>query len=150
MNTEVKLYQELTENLIDEMLKLDEQIFPRPLSREKLTAELAAKNNISVFIAYLDKRPVGFKVGFERSKRIYYSWIGGVLSDYRQQGIAQVLMKQQHEHAAGLGYKVVCTQTDNSFKPMIILNLKSGFGIRGTIQSHGDDFTTIIMEKNFT
>ena len=59
-------------------------------------------------------------------------------------------MNKQHKFSIEKGYKIVSTKTDNSFKPMIILNLKCGFEIRGTLQSTGDDYIKIIMEKDLT
>lgn len=57
-------------------------------------------------------------------------------------------MVMQHKKVKELGYKVVCTHTDNKFKAMIILNLKSGFDIRDTIQSTGDNYLTLYLEKD--
>ena len=37
------------------------------------------------------KLPIGFKVGYERDG-YFYSWMGGVLSDYRKKGVAQNLL----------------------------------------------------------
>ena len=144
----IKLYDEISKKILDEIVYLEEQVFPKPLTKEKIHRELSAKHNVSILIAYIEKIPVAYKVGFERSKRIYYSWIGGVDPKYRGVGLAKKLMEKQHHLARDLGYGIVCTQTDNSFKPMIILNLKSGFEIRDTITSTGDDHVTIVMEKN--
>ena len=143
-----KLYKELDGKILDEVSQLEEKVFPKPLTKEKIKRELSTKHNISIFIAYLDGRPIAYKIGFERSGRIYYSWIGGVVSEKRGRGIATKLMSLQHMHAKKMSYKVICTQTDNSFRPMLILNLKSGFDIKGTIQSTGDNYVTIVLEKN--
>jgi predicted GNAT superfamily acetyltransferase len=142
-----KLYSELDDKVLNEVFDLEELVFSSPHSKTKFINELATKHNKSIFIAYKDGSPVGYKIGFERSRRIYYSWVGGVDPSFRNSGVAKKLMELQHQHALSLGYKIVCTQTDNSFKPMIILNLKSGFEIKGTIQSTGDNYMTIIMEK---
>lgn len=146
-NIDFKLFKELSDNALKDILFLESRVFPKPLSEEKVRRELSTKHNISIFIAYHNNNPVAYKVAFERSKRIYYSWIGGVDPKFRKMGIAKALMEKQHNLASGLGYGIVCTQTDNNFKPMIILNLESGFDIRGTITSTGDDHVTIIMEK---
>lgn len=143
-----KRFDKLESAVIKDIIELEGYVFPEPLSQEKIESELATKFNLSIYIAYNDQKPIGYKVGFERSKRIYYSWIGGIHPDHRCQGVAKNLMKLQHEHAKELGYKVVCTQTDNSFKEMLILNLKSGFDIKGTIQSTGDNYITIVLEKS--
>lgn len=150
MSLDIQNYNSLTDEVLSCIQELESLLFPSPLSREKLKHELEYKRNISILIAYDSKKPVGYKVGFERSKRRYYSWIGGVAPDYRNKGIAKALMQKQHELASSWGYQVVATQTDNRFKSMIILNLQSGFEIRGTMKSLGDDELTIIMEKKLT
>ncbi|MBC85629.1 MAG: GNAT family N-acetyltransferase [Bdellovibrionaceae bacterium] len=148
LNITYENFERLDPEVLNHLLTLEEQIFPKPLKKEKIIRELSTKHNPSIFIAFENEIPVGYKVGFERSSRIYYSWIGGVTPKFRDLGIASELMKLQHNFAAQQGYKVVCTQTDNSFQPMIILNLKSGFEIKGTIQSTGDSHVTIVMEKS--
>jgi len=145
---ETKLFTELNDDILKDIISLESKVFPKALSDEKIRRELSTKHSISILIAYNENEPVAYKVGFERSKRIYYSWIGVVDPKYRGRGIAKKLMEQQHQLAKELEYGIVCTQTDNSFKPMIILNLKSEFEIKGAIQSTGDDYITIIMEKN--
>lgn len=142
-----KVFYKLEPSILYEVLELEKAIFPEPLGMDKLKRELSTKHSITFFMAYVDRKPIAYKVGFERSARIYYSWIGGVTPDYRNSGVAKKLMEQQHAYAKNEGYSVVCTQTDNSFKPMLILNLKSGFEVKGTIQSCGDDHLTIILEK---
>ena len=148
MNIEYKKFEELNSEILADLYELEGYIFPKPLAKDKITRELSCKHNVFICMAYEGKKPLGYKVGFERSKRIYYSWIGGVIPDYRGKGIAKELMQMQHDFAGKNGYRVVCTQTDNSFKPMIILNLNSGFEIKGTLQSTGDEYITIIMEKS--
>lgn len=148
MKISYKSFKKVTPEILNHIKSLEAEIFPTPHSLEKLESELSSKFNISIFMAFNESTPIGFKVGFERSKRIYYSWIGGVSPSFRKQGIAKKLMELQHEMAKERGYKIVCTQTDNSFKPMLILNLKHGFDIKGCIQSTGDDYLTLILEKN--
>lgn len=143
----IVLHEELNDEVLKDILELEKAVFPRSMTKDKLVRELSSKFNTSILIAYHKDQAIGYKVGFERSKRIYYSWIGGVLPQYRGFGVAKLLMKQQHDYARTQSYKVVCTQTNNSFKPMLILNLKYGFEIKGTIQSTGDDYLTIILEK---
>ena len=58
--------------------------------------------------------------------------MGGVQVAYRGQGIASQLMKQQHEHIKTLGFHKVRTYGRNTFKAMLITNLKHGFDILST------------------
>ncbi|WP_044557309.1 GNAT family N-acetyltransferase [Halobacteriovorax marinus] len=147
LTIEYFLYDQISSDIVKEIVSMEREIFPSPMKEEKIARELSSKFNITILIAYEEGNPIGYKVGFERSKRIYYSWIGGVIPIHRGKGIASELMRRQHQIITEMGYRVVCTQTSNSFKPMVILNLNSGFDIKGVIQSTGDDYLTIVMEK---
>jgi GNAT superfamily N-acetyltransferase len=73
----------------------------------------------------------GFKLGYRRGATLFYSWLGGVHPDARRQGVAAELMRRQHEWARSEGYTEIETQTRAVNNAMIILNLKSGFRVRG-------------------
>ncbi|MEM1081592.1 MAG: GNAT family N-acetyltransferase, partial [Pseudomonadota bacterium] len=41
-----------------------------------------------VLVAEIEGEAAGFKVGYPLSENTFYSWLGGVLPGYRQQGVA--------------------------------------------------------------
>lgn len=88
--------------------------------------------NFLLVLAKIEGRVVGFKLGHEKSEGVFYSWIGGVLPEYRGLGIASMLMKAQHDWCVEQDYKVLETKSQNNFKSMMALNLKFGFDIVGT------------------
>lgn len=88
-----------------------------------------------------------FDISFEISSRIFYSWIGGVLPEYRGKGIAKALIKKQHALIPALGHKCVRTFTENKYREMLILNIKSGFDVIGVYKSDHDEKQTIMLEK---
>ncbi len=96
--------------------------------------------------AFVEDQPVAFKLGYERDPREFYSWLGGVIPDFRGLGIAADLMKRQHEWCRKQGYQKVQTKTQNRFRDMLILNIKHGFNIIGTHQSDEGGFK-IVLEK---
>ena len=73
----------------------------------------------------------GFKLGYRRGATLFYSWLGAVHPDTRRRGVAAELMRRQHEWARSQGYTEIETQTRAANNAMIILNLKSGFRVRG-------------------
>lgn len=77
-------------------------------------------------------RVVGFKLGYERTREEFYSWLGGVLPDYRRRGIAAELLKRQHAWCVDTGYPTVTTEVVNRNVAMLKLNLDHGFMIVGT------------------
>jgi hypothetical protein len=58
-------------------------------------------------------------------------------------------MKRQHSRCATRGYKIVQTKTKNSFKPMLILNIKSGFDITAVYRDSRNELK-IVLEKDLT
>jgi GNAT superfamily N-acetyltransferase len=96
--------------------------------------------------AFIEDKAVGFKLGFEHDPRQFYSWLGGVIPEYRGLGIASDLMNHQHEWCCKEGYTKIQTKTQNRFREMLILNLKHGFEVIGTHQSDEGGFK-IILEK---
>ena len=105
-----------------------------------------SKENTILNLCYEDSKLIGFKVGYRYDENTFYSWVGGVLSAFRKQGIAQQLMKLQHQKAKEKGYQKVRTKSMNRFKPMIILNLINGFEIQ-QVYTNDSGQTKIIFEK---
>ncbi|GAB3698008.1 hypothetical protein GCM10027592_22680 [Spirosoma flavus] len=103
------------------------------------------RTGLSLELAVSGERVVGCKLGYERQPGEFYSWLGCVHSDFRGQRIASELMKRQHEWCRQRGYQTIRTQTYNQWRSMLILNLKHGFDIVGTVQ--GKRGLTIVLEK---
>lgn len=76
-----------------------------------------------------DGFPIAYKVGFEVERKVFYSWLGGVLPDYRNRGIAQQLMNRQHQFCIKKGYQKIRSKTTTQWRNMLIINLKNGFNI---------------------
>lgn len=105
-----------------------------------------ARSPLHVWLALVDGQMVGGKLGYERKPGHYYSWLGGVHADFRGQGIAAELMRRQHAWCQEQGYHRIRTQTYNRWRAMLLLNLRHGFDIVGTVQgAHG---LTIVLEKD--
>lgn len=100
-------------------------------------------------LAYDNETLVGFKIGYPYNETTFYSWIGGVLPKYRQQGIAHLLAEHQESLAKFQGFKILRTKSMNRFKPMMILNLKRGFNITN-IYTNTKGQTKIVFEKSLT
>ena len=92
-----------------------------------------------------DGQLIGCKLGYERQPGHYYSWLGGVLPGFQGQGIAAELMRRQHAWCRTQGYHRIRTQTYNRWRAMLLLNLRHGFDIIGTVQ--GPRGLTIVLEK---
>jgi ribosomal protein S18 acetylase RimI-like enzyme len=130
-----------------EILDLYETLFDSSLPTNGFLYEIENQKKILFNLAYSDNSELlGFKVGFEKKYRIFYSWLGGVKKKYRGQGIAKRLMQDQHNWLKENEYQSITTHTSNDFKEMLILNLKNGFDITGTnINSRGEQ--RLILSK---
>ena len=146
-NIRIEVFTELSARVRQTLIDLENQIFKLPMTLIELDQELKSKHGLIALIAYSQSTPCGFKIGYEQSPKRFYSWIGGTLPDFRNQGIAKQLMLKQHELAKNKGYAFIATQTKNEFKDMLILNINSGFEINGVRQSLNSDKPAILLEK---
>ncbi|ADB38858.1 GNAT family N-acetyltransferase [Spirosoma linguale] len=148
MEVNYLLCQELpSEPHLTSLLALLEGIFSNQSAAE-IQAELtyqASRTGLQIILALADGQVIGCKLGYERKPGQYYSWLGGVHPDFRSHGIASELMRRQHDWCRQEGYQTIRTQTYNQWRSMLILNLRHGFDITGTLQGkHG---LTIVLEK---
>jgi GNAT superfamily N-acetyltransferase len=117
---------------------------------EKVIQRLDEAPGLHALIAFnADREPIAFKTGYRQDFFTFYSWIGGVVGTYRNQGIASMMMKRQHEWCSEQGYRYIQTKTLNRWRNMLILDLKHGFDIVG-VQHGKDGGLRIILEKTLT
>jgi GNAT superfamily N-acetyltransferase len=95
-------------------------------------SRLNEKPRLLVLLAELDGKPVGFKIGYERHRGVFFSWLGGVHPDFRRVGVARALVRHQHDWCITAGYSEVQTETYGDVAGMLILNLQEGFEVFGT------------------
>ena len=135
-------------SLVRSLLDLLTGVFDNQTSAELQTEFTYQLNRtgLQTLLAVTDGRVVGCKIGYERKPGHFYSWLGAVHVDFRGQGIAAELMRLQHDWCFQHGYHTVRTQTYNRWRQMLLLNLRFGFDIVGTVQ--GKRGLMIIMEKN--
>lgn len=100
---------------------------PSPDFHERLNK----KPKLSVLMAQSD-RIEGFKIGYERFRGVFFSWIGGVLQESRRKGIARTLLRRQHVLCLERGYNEIQTETFGDGKAMLLLNIQEGFEVYGT------------------
>ena len=91
-----------------------------------------SKSRPLALLAWSDALAVGFKLGYERSRREHYSWLGGVHPGHRRRGTARALLEAQHARCRSAGYQRVTTEALHDNASMLRLNLGQGFVIVGT------------------
>ena len=137
----IKLIPE--EDVLDGILELHNVIFG---TADDLINKMKSKPKLLVITAMNGTKIIGYKIGYELNNGKFYSWLGGVDTHYRKQGIASELMEIQHQYLKENGYNVVQTKTMNKWRNMLVLNIKSGFDVIDTyIDEKG--LHKIILEK---
>ncbi|MFO6421983.1 GNAT family N-acetyltransferase [Motilimonas sp. KMU-193] len=103
--------------------------------------EHSLRNRVGIICVYAYENDllVGCKIGFSPRLGYFESWIGGVHTDYRSQGIAKKLALALQETLRGKGYRFLETVTSNDNLPMQLVNLKTGMRIVGTFQDRGNE-----------
>ena len=98
--------------------------------------------------AYDDHIPIAFKIGYDRySDGSFYSWMGGVLPNYRRKGIANNLADRQEIWAKKKGYNSIKLQTRSKHNAMLALAINRGFQITNRNEKISNSNTHIWMSK---
>ncbi len=127
-------------------LKIPE--FKDPYSEQQYS-ERIGKRRFSVLIACENDRPVGFKSGY-LDDSCFYSWMGGRIPAYRQQGIAKELASTREQCIREKGVDKIRFKTLNRYSGMLIFALKNGFEIVGTEPFEKENTIKIKFKKQLT
>ena len=101
-----------------------------------------------ILTAYDDHNPIAFKIGYHRhSDGSFYSWMGGVLPNYRRKGIANNLAHHQETWAKKKGYNSIRLQTKEKHNAMLALAINRGFQIMRRNENKFNFNTRIWMNK---
>ena len=88
------------------------------------------REDLMILLAVVDEEPVGFKIGYRENRFVYYSAKGGVLPEYRRQGLARKLLYEMMSRARARGYIRFAFDTfPNRHAGMTILGLQEGFRV---------------------
>ena len=124
--------------------KIKEFINPYPL--EEYRKRLSAIPHL-VLAAYDDEKIIGFKIGYQLTETIFYSWMGAVLSDYRRQDVAKQLAQYQENWARQNGYSKIQFKTRNKLRSMLLFAIKNDFNIINIEPKTDIEEYRIVMEK---
>jgi ribosomal protein S18 acetylase RimI-like enzyme len=97
----------------------------------RLEEQAKDRKDVLALIAHLEGNPVGYKIGYHDRPGLYYSWSGGVLKEYRGQGLARRMQDWQHGWLRARGYRMVHFGSFNKFRSMLQFGLSTGFAPTG-------------------
>lgn len=133
---------------INDVLAIDAQIpeFDGRNTQQKLTQRLSDLPHL-ILIAKVDGALAGYKLGYQLNEREFYSWLGGVLPQYRQQGIATALRLHQEAWAKQSGYRSIQVKSMNRYPNMLHLLISSDYQIVGYEQGPSQASGKILFSK---
>ncbi len=120
------------EGNIAEVVALSIQIpeFVAPHPAEEYQKRLKGVPSL-ILVAENAEKIIGFKVGYAVDEQLFYSWMGAVLPEFRQFGVAKALAVQQEAWARAHGFTCIQFKTRNRLKAMLQFALGNGFDIIG-------------------
>jgi len=121
-NVEIETTTELTADLLRDLLDIHQQIpeFDKPYPESEYQLRLNHKPILIMFIR-VEGELAGFKLGYELNCSTFYSWLGGVIPEYRNLGLAQQLLQAQESWARESGYQHIEVKTLNRFPSMLAM-----------------------------
>ena len=137
----------IKESDIETVVELSQKIpeFINPPEYANYQARLGGMPHL-ILIAYVDGKPAGFKVGYQKED-YFYSWMGAVLPDFRRLKLAKQLANKQEVWAKKQGYSKIIFKTRNQHKGMLIFALKNGFNIIGFKERETIEVNRILLQK---
>ncbi|QTN01415.1 GNAT family N-acetyltransferase [Sediminibacillus dalangtanensis] len=132
--------------ILEGVLLLHDSIFG---DADKLAGKIKKRQYLLFTLAFDLGTVIGYKIGYPVDEKKFYSWLGGVSTDYRNMGIASALMQHQHVYLREKGYDRVQTKTMNRWRSMLLLNIKTGFDITDTYLDKKGELK-IVLEKELS
>lgn len=99
-----------------------EQGHPIPFYQQRVHG----KNHLAL-VSEVRGQLAGFKLGYEVNPSHFYSWVGGVIPEFRNLGLAQELLVAQESLVWSRGYQVISVKTAPRFAAMCSLLDKNGY-----------------------
>ena len=123
---------EIKKGSIEDVVKVSNQIpeLENPHAKEVYEIRMQGKKHL-ILIANSGGKMIGFKVGYDKFQdgKNFYTWMGGVLPDFRKKGIADALAQHQETWAKANGFQSIILKTRNKHRGMLIFALKNNFKI---------------------
>jgi len=95
----------------------------------QLYLQRIAQQPYLAIVALQEQKPVGFKLGYALDEGCFYSWVGGVLPEYRGKGVANALLMYQENWALEQGYQQIKVKTMNCYPNMLKMLLSNRYRI---------------------
>ena len=133
----IKTITSFQDNKFTDLAELNLQIpeLERGISSEEIQKRIGDKPFL-LLLAYVEGEIAGYKLGYELDKCIFYSWVGGVAQDFRNMGIAEMLLESQESWSQKKHYQTLQVKTKNSFTAMLSMLIKHKYQIMNINNQH--------------
>lgn len=126
------------------------QVYRPSRDAEFFRRRFLGRYNTLMLVASLDDHPVGFFAGFELKPGVFFSWLYGVLPDYRRNGIATQLMDAVQAWVLQHGYESIRFECHNQHRPMLHLAIAQAYDVVGIRWDPDRGNNLVIFEKVLT
>lgn len=148
--TIIERHTQLSDELLQSIIELTQQV-PEFDSRYSAQDYLQRLNNkpLMVQTIRIEGELAGFKIGYSEQSGLFYSWLGAILPEFRQLGLAKALLNDQESWARENGFKTMEVRTYNHFATMLQMLIQQGYKIAG-LQKHELEINNnkLILNKN--
>ncbi len=135
---------------VSDILEIESLIpeFESAITSDTIEARLQGKRNL-ILVARHDGKPIGFKIGYEVSSCLFYSWLGGVIPSCRKMKVACQLRSLRESWAMENGFESISVKSMNRFPAMLQMLIASGYQVsgyedRGSVKSSKIKFLKVL------
>ena len=129
------------------IMDLYNQVFRPSNQADFFRRRFLGRYNPLLMIATLDKRAVGFYLGFELKPTCFFTWLIGTLPECRRMGVASQLIDAAHEWVTQHGYGSIRFECQNLHRPMLRLAIDRGYDVVGIRWDADRASNLVIFEK---
>jgi ribosomal protein S18 acetylase RimI-like enzyme len=139
----------IKEGTLHDLLSIEHAIpeFSSPKALADINAKIDRHSHL-LLVAYVNEKPVAYKLGYAKSAEKFYSWLGAVLPEFRGQGIAKALLIYQEAYVRSCGYKTIEVRSMNCFKRMLQMLIAHNYQIVNCERLDDDSDSKITFRKN--
>jgi len=130
--------------------ELHNEVFSPRQTPEFFKRRFQGRHNVSMMVAMVEDRHVGFIIGFELMPSTFFSWLGGVLPEFRRSGVCTQLIQAQHAWAQDNDYQMIRFECNNQHRPMLHLAITQGYDLVGIRWDTASGNNVVIFEKDLT
>lgn len=146
----MKINIQIREGSVEEVVQLSRSLpeFLNPHTEDVYDERLKGKLHL-IAVAEVDQQLAGFKVGYDKfGDSSFYTWMGGVLPEYRKMGVARSLANFQESFVRKNGFDSIILKTRNRHKNMLLFALSSGFQIIGFEPERVNRESRILLKRD--